>query len=183
MLPITRPAPSSFAIRPTAVPTPPAAAETNTLSPGCSFAIRVSPTYALSPVPPRIPRYADSGTPSRSTIGRISSGVTTAWVRQLCRWNTRSPTASAGVRDSVTRPIARPSSGVCRSHSLSMHSRMYGSTDSSRFSTSAVPGLMSGSVSTNANRSAVGNPVGRAIRWISVMASIEDRRRLTPPES
>lgn len=75
----------------------------------------MSPTQAVRPVPPKALRWALNGTPGRSGIRRISSGETTAWVRQALRWPTISPTARAGVRDSITRPSERPSSGALSS--------------------------------------------------------------------
>lgn len=63
-------------------------------------------------MPPRALKYAVRGTLSKRGSCRISSGVTTACVRQPCRWNTISPSASRGVREAMTRPMVRPSSGA-----------------------------------------------------------------------
>ncbi len=60
--------PRALAIWPATEPTAPAAAETNTVSPGCNEAMSVSPTHAVNPGIPRAPSSADGGTPSsRST--------------------------------------------------------------------------------------------------------------------
>lgn len=91
-------------------------------------------------------------------------GATTAWVLHPSLCATRSPGVNSGLRDSSTRPTARPyRSGSPISHPASISSRMYGSTDRWTFSTSAVPGARAGSSSSTKRKcSAVGNPSGRA---------------------
>jgi hypothetical protein len=101
-------APSCLAIWPAAEPTAPAAPEMKTVSPSLTAAIRVSPTYAVRPGMPRVPRYADAGTCETSTL-RASRSDSRACVRQPAWCSTVSPTCSLSEPDAITSPTAPPS--------------------------------------------------------------------------
>ena len=101
-------APSSLAIWPTAEPTEPAAPETNTDSPARNRPMCMRPTYAVSPVVPRMPRYAETGTPSISSTTRNCRPSACATSRHPRSCRTTAPTGWASDRDSTTRPTAAP---------------------------------------------------------------------------
>ncbi len=69
-----------------------------------------------------MPRWAESGTPGWCGIRRTSSGRTTAWVRQPCRWKTISPSRRSGVRRLSPGPACGPPAGrPARSRRPSVH--------------------------------------------------------------
>ena len=132
--PTTRPAPRSRAICPTALPTAPAAPDTNTSSPARTAAIGGSPTYAVSPVTPRTPRYADTGaqirvdprgTPRLGPCVRPASPARAAPGRPAARRRPSRPPARPRRRSSSRR--ARTAGR--RTPTSFIRPRMYGSTD------------------------------------------------------
>jgi len=102
----------AFAICTTAEPTAPAAAETNTVSPGLALATRSRPIHAVPPVSPILCRKVCGVIPAASAsagslLGIMSSPMTPP-SRHPPMWRTRSPGAKPSILLSTTSPIAPP---------------------------------------------------------------------------
>ena len=99
--------PAIFAICPAALPTAPAAPETNTTSPSSGFPISNSPWYAVNPGIPSTPRAVEIGARSGS-IRRMPEPSESAHSRQPRLCSTQAPSGIAGFRDTTTLPTAPP---------------------------------------------------------------------------
>ena len=125
-LAITR-LPLSFAICTARLPTAPAAAETQTVSPPFSASTTCSPAYAVRPIPPSGPRCHCGS--AAETSSRVSvpmpprsgdAGSTTAKSRQPSACETVSPGTKPSAREATTSPtamipsMARPSGNAVK---------------------------------------------------------------------
>src|SRR5579884_1378881 len=169
--------PARFASCTAIEPTPPAAAETNSVSPSLMRAISCRPTQAVNPVLPRAPKYSSGGACVTSSTRTCLAG-STAYSRQPSMCCTVDPSGTSGLRDATTVPIADPCSGSPTANGGTydfasfIRPRMYGSTDIIvlRTRTSPSPGGATLAVAS-AKLASVGSPDGRDARRISRLAT------------